>query len=504
MLPLLDSFTAGLNSIGSEILKNTLFGFDLSNEPRAGNLSVATMSKWRPQLEEKYKTIDKLNEAWGTHYAGFNAIVFSADLERAIDTNRAMLYDWTQYQQARFKEYFEWYKTSLSDRMDLDFYTHIKSQEMNEYWLENGFTLRSRIDHESLYENMDILGCDLNAAPLVNDPDYNMQWALQMFAYDYFKSFAPDKPIYDSEWHSVDSTQFRGNIPRGYMRQVMRQAALHGMGGNALWHFVRPNSDMWAWKMETPFAQPYVIEDYFAESAVIESEMDRILPFSTAKKQVHILHSNTSHVRQGKTYFDAIKSLYEALFFEDLHVGFVTEAQLADPAFLADHDVKMLVIPNSEYITDEAYDGMKSLAANGAAIIKVGNALQYNQDAKPLSGNISGNVKHVPLSTKNDAREQVYEYRAEGLVDLGGVVKRYRVEQADGTPAKYIEARFTQKEGATLGYAMNLSNEEQTLRIIGPSAQTIGFKEFKYGAFRGEASEFTLKPREFISFNISR
>src|SRR5208337_1425251 len=70
---------------------------------------------FRAWLEQKHGTIARLNDAWGTHYTGFQEIVAPPTKEaRPLPgTNRAQWYDWACFNQERFTDYLVWVKSVL-------------------------------------------------------------------------------------------------------------------------------------------------------------------------------------------------------------------------------------------------------------------------------------------------------------------------------------------------------------------------------------------------------
>src|SRR5208337_3294303 len=68
---------------------------------------------FRAWLEQKHGTIARLNDAWGTHYTGFQEIVAPPTKEaRPLPgTNRAQWYDWACFNQERFTDYLVWVKS---------------------------------------------------------------------------------------------------------------------------------------------------------------------------------------------------------------------------------------------------------------------------------------------------------------------------------------------------------------------------------------------------------
>ena len=65
-------------------------------------------------------------------------------------------------------------------------------------------------------ELLEVNGCDTRVLdkgstlphPLERPKDYAIQWRNQSLCFDFMRSVAPDKLLYDSEWHSLQTIKY--------------------------------------------------------------------------------------------------------------------------------------------------------------------------------------------------------------------------------------------------------------------------------------------------------
>jgi hypothetical protein len=406
-----------------------------------------------------------------------------------------MLYDFQLYAQNRFIEHAA-FLDSTFDKYggDLNVNSYFKIEEMNVHWNSTDYENRSRVNLEGLARVTDIVGCDGGATPFPNDAKYNMLWEQIGFFYDLYRSAEPNKPIYDAEWHSADGPYTTPDVPEGHMRQALRLAAYHGMGGTTIWTYTRPLYQHWEFKDIMAFAQPFVINDFYTEAAAIENELPRILPFPRSERDIYIYYSPASHARDVGAYAESIRGIFEGLYFKDVQIGFATEDMLADPEFLASGKVKRLVIPEARYTTKKAFEGIKTLAKSGVPIAVFGDALQADDYGEDIAERLAGNVKRLPAAN--------YDKIGDDVIKFFGMERKYTLKEESGRHPDYIEARFAEEDGETLGYAINLGKQTKKFKITGVSGAPARIAEYKRGQLLAPVREIELAPRECINFNI--
>ena len=489
------AYTEGLVNFGKDKVQDTLFALDLANEPRFGEMSELTVINWRVDLEAKYGSIAALNNIWGTDYKAFSEIAYSKEFSDLINGNKAMLYDYTLYAQKRFNTYIQWCKDALEKYGDgLKINTHLKLEEQNVHWLENNYTLKSRLDLEGLSEIADMIGCDTDAMPTVDDPKYNLDWQQTSFFFDLYKSYEPDKVIFDSEWHAAEGRYKMNDIDREHIIQALRLGAYHGLSGAVLWTYTRTMESHWSFADTMPFAQPLVIDAFYSEAVRIENEMDRIQLFPKQERDIHILYSNTSHVLQGTSYFDAIRGVHAELNFKDAPIGFVSEKMLSDSSFINNNNLKMLVIPNTQYVTKSAFEGLKALAAKNVPIIIIGDALKYNELGGAVSERLSGKIKSYPTGS--------YDKVGEEMLQFAGLTREYTLKDTSGNHPLYVEARFADDSGKTIGYAINVGRETRKFKVYDKSGKVMKISEYKNGKLLEPITEIELPAKGVLSFDI--
>ncbi len=496
-------------------LKKTIMGFTMGNETTLSNISDYTMANWRTVLQAKYGTIAALNASWGSSYASFAAISPS---DRATIWSYERGYaDWAGFNSERFNGFFAWVQTTMNGYTQpsgITFNTHAKVQSERNFAYNDDFDYRDGLNRETFSAVTPIIGVDTRVTagadtpdnkgviPPTDDPNYSISWVTQSLAFDYFKSFAPLKPVNDTEWHSVDTTRYDNpNTPEGHIPAALRLATWHGLGAANIWEYTRPdagNSDDFTANMLT--AQPYVMNAFFKEAIKVDNDMDRSTAFQQASKDVRVLFSYNSGLHGRVYYLNDLKNMYQAFNFQDKSVGLATESMLeGDLSALA--GVKLIILPSVQYLSQAALNGLKTLASNGVAIVIEGTAPQYDGDLQPLSNpTITGPLVTTMAHANNFA---AYASQASGIMDAAGVSRPYRLVDSAGNHPQYVEGRFASYGGNTIGYAINLSKIPVTFKVQNSSANTIGVKPYKNGVTSTSAvSSITLMPREYIEFQV--
>ncbi|WP_433019053.1 beta-galactosidase [Kribbella sp. CA-294648] len=516
-------------------LNETVVGFLLGNETSMTSLTDPTLAKFRQHLRTKYQTIDSLNAAWKTDtwpaspdypYLSFSAVKKAH--RPLIEASAMGAYDWHTFNFERFNGFFAWFAASLKAAAPgLTVRTHVKVES------ERSWSPRPNVwnypwgsERESLTDVTEIIGCDtrpiagpdqrspnfqltpveecvelppVDPTPL-EDPNYCLNWLFQSLEFDLMKSVAPLKPIYDTEWHAVQTTRYRNaNVPRGHMRAALRLATWHGLAATSVWQYLRMDTgeNCQFFNEASITAQPYVMNEFFNESVVIDNEMHRVTPFHQAPRKIRVVHSVSAALHDRASYLKAIQDVYQAFYFSDVQLGLMTERMLEEGRGT---DAELLILPAVRQISLPAWSRLQALSQAGTPILVVGPAPQLDNRLRPLQDqHLGGAVRQLDLATSFLAYKAVNDE----IIGWAGVARPYKVLRMDGTRPAFVEARFTSTpSGATLGYAINLGWTPETIRLERPSG-TSAFDIYRHGRVQRRASEVQLAPREYVTFNVA-
>jgi beta-galactosidase len=281
-------------------------------------------------------------------------------------------------------------------------------------------------------------------------------------SFDLAKSLAPDKPIFDSEWHAVDTVFFRDRrIPAEHMHAALWLGRLHGLSATLIWWWSRHRGPehKGRWFDASLLEQPWLLEAYAQTSLQQRRFVREILAFSQAPRPVRLLYSEASAI-QDVEYLDELLNAYEALNFLGVSVGYLTENQLRAglPA-----EVRLLIVPHARFVEDGTVRTLAGLARSPGSV-KV-TVIGSRSLARTPTGYPREPAPEILAETV--ARTQPRE--AHGTLarwtDEAGIRPLLVAVDPDGQPAWGVEVRSVESDGRRLAYLVNLMLEETRVRL---------------------------------------
>jgi beta-galactosidase len=375
----------GLSEIGSTRPQMHL----LANEPhfstmkggwRANNgLSAFSLQKYRQWLTAKYRTVDAVNEAYGTTYASLDRVTVDLPIDPAL-RGGAFWYDWCRFNMDRVNNWFTFLKRQVraNDR-------HASPVTIKML----GFTLSTLqrdhgLDIEYLTKLQDIPGADLRVAPhdaifygkqeVGLDPEtdwrsrYAYDWVEQSMYLDFTKSLCPDKLFYDSEWHGFGAVSWRHfKMKRSYVRSALWLAFTHGMGA------IKP----WLWGRDSDGAlrdsadhigelatQPIAVDAYGRVIKELNAHAERVVA-AVPKLRPFVIYYCEEAAIQDEQYTSGFKDIYEALKLLNLPVGFTTPSEIGG----LDAKKQILVVSPTRFIADNSLTKIKVFQRSGGRVV---------------------------------------------------------------------------------------------------------------------------------------
>jgi hypothetical protein len=474
-------------------LSDNMIAIDLQREPGFSSVTPYTETKYRGFLKDKYHQIDQLNQSWGTDFKSF---------EKVANPNSYFLipnayYDWCLFNNQRLMLHFKRMKSQFIDAYKGDAIPPISMTLMNGiHWRDKSY-YSTGYDRELLMKITEVNGCDTRIYPEA-DEHFSLDWQNQSMSFDFQKALDPKQPIFDSEWHSVQSVgHVHPVVEAKYLKCALRLATWHGLAGCHLWSYTGPRDQKDpAYLIGNAMTFPLVLEAYTHESLKINQNIDRVVSFTGSHKPIAIYYSLPSAVYDGIEYLEVLKKVYRALYFQDVPVTFVTD-QMLENDVINQRQIELLIVPNARYADAKVIAKMKQIQQK-IPVVFVGKECLSQSPAgseicrTPLIPSIQWPIYSSWLD---------YIEPATKVLEQAKITRPFRLSIQDTqVKIKTVEARFTRFEHKNIGYAVNLGKSGVTFSIISQSTRKkvdvldVDTKQI--------IREITLQPYEFISFDI--
>lgn len=448
-----------------------LESYCLANEPRFVERCDLTLKKFQHYLKNEFGEIAKLNRLWKTSYKSFEDIPLPPENVQDIPVK----YHWHTFRGLQIRDFFAWMKNIIHEG-DPRRPVHIKFM-MDEFSPDEG---RFGIDREALGEITDVTGCDGGTSFPAPTGEYAGGFLTQSMFYDLLKSFQPEKPIYNSEYHIIkdnDPIHYPGN----YIRTAIWEGALHGQNAFAIWVWDRSETDPeWG---DNILTRSEATESAGRTSLDLERLAKYLVRFPQTTSRVALLHSRTSKLL-SQTYLQELKKAYEGLNFlvpQGGTVKFVTERQTLTGKL---QDYRLLIVPGADYVREDAFQAVVKYARSGGKVFTTGEAFRFDQHGREreLSSEFpelklvmnhprlwAANINPEVLQGKEnllpfDARQ--YNTIFDRVLDEAGIARTFRLYDARGGLVWGVEFKSVEFDGKNILSLVNWLKESVTVRIV--------------------------------------
>lgn len=343
----------------------------LSNEPifAANKNTTYYQPIYQKYIKDKYTTIDKVNEAYGTSYTSFSELVMPTGERKSADSGKVTCYnDYREFNDSIMTEYHK----TLADAVkaiDSSLLLHTKQMTpMGAYGTSNN-RVENGVNHEKLSQFLDVNGCDAYA--YYGNEQYPLM--SKTMWYDYLTS-VKNAPVVNSEDHILkdvsgdNSVQVRRDNEFKMNMADIWQGAIHGRGATAIWFW---DKSQWTGKGTYYYNTNLTRRaDYIAEIGKITLDLNRlsgeITAIQQAKPRVGILYSDNS-MSQIPYALEATYKAYSKVLTGGEKVFFVTEEQ---PELLnTTEGLELLIVPCSSYMKAETLTQIKRFIDGGGKVL---------------------------------------------------------------------------------------------------------------------------------------
>ncbi len=430
---------------------------DLSNEIQFEDYTPEMQQRFRDFLKKKYRSIRKLNAAWKSKYQDFKQITMIRPLvfDRTVPER---FWDWVLCNREAGTEHLK-FLHDLCAKYAPGIPTHIKHlpYEFGMPWLgvqksaHNFYDYADGIDRKALAQMTPIIGTDSWAdnshdryGRLKSDAPYQTAY------FSLLKGYAPDKWIFDSEWHVIrcDPPMTRPAV----LDMIMQQNIVQGLKAGTFW-VASPGINQ---KFDIS-STPYVILQGGITTAAIRQNIGAFDAVARRPRPVGILYSPRSRAVDSAIHAGALLKLSEAMMFSGASFRLVDERQLINGEVTA-KDVKLLFVPTCPQADERLLPALKKFAGAGGKLFFGGTFCKMDgrQAAKKFKGEYA-DLDRSPVELLPQVRN---------IVKRAGLFPEIDVTLPDGKPAWGVEWHTARdKQGRKVIFIINMSKEDRTLVV---------------------------------------
>ncbi len=297
---------------------------------------------------------DLVNEAWYELMGDF----YLGDYDKWMsespggDDSWVSLYD---FNRDRVTDFFRWY-TAAVHKHDVRHPTWAKIIGLGEVM---------GVDREAIGDILDANGMD--CWPRYPDPTgrYALDVWTQAIMHDTYRSFQPDKPVLDGEYHIIS---YGSVVPEGYVRTCLWNAHLHGRDFSAIWVWGRDLEN----DLNSFYTQPSAVEEAGRTALDLQRLAEYVVEFPRQKSEVALFYGGADFQRA-----------YEAMYFLDAQFDLVSERRIEAGKLSA---YKLLVIPANVKLSRPIEKAVESFRRSGGVVFTCRDI--PGQDEKYLSREI--------------------------------------------------------------------------------------------------------------------
>jgi beta-galactosidase len=479
-----------LAQVAPLISKNShgLAVYMLANEPNwfttkeswsTGPVSDYTFQKFHKWLASEYQSnIGSLNKNWGTQFASFDAVHMDIPMSRVMKGS-AIWYDWCRFNMDRVNEWFVFLKAEIR-KNDPQALCMIKP--VTDQWYDTRNERDGGLDYESFAADIeDVCGADTAAdAPLDNrfrrfkNPEwaarYVCGWESQSMYYDFLKSLAPKKIIFDCEYHAFSAGDWRAlSVDPRYVRTILWLAHLHGMGMNLAWYWPRqrdgeiPKKDANAFFGSTGM-QPQTVDAYGRTMKELNVFAPEIAALSRAPRPVRLFYSTDSEI-QSPSFVQASARAYESSYFLGTPIGFVTSKMMAASKVPDMKTYPVLIVPSATHVSDDTIVQLKRYVESGGTIVVFGgDALAYDEHGHLRDTNVLTFLDNAVRINLNETVESIAT-RLESLFKETSFGRRIVCRDQDGKIPWGVHYVSVKQGENLLVYMVNVGKESKTVSL---------------------------------------
>ncbi len=427
-------------SVASEY--DSVHSLCLTNEPTVQASNSASRkyysSHWQAYLQERYGTVDAMNQAYGSSYDSFQQVEMPGYIEAT-----PVYYDYRNFNDQLLTEFHCWYTEAIRKE-----YPELKlhAKVMDYFHYNYSKQLFGGTDYEKMADSMDLNGCDgfsyypgADGTPL----------SLKMGWFDLMTSIK-DKPVWDTESHimSDQNVPVYDDLTPAYTAADIWNGAIHGRGAAILWQWELLNSAMPWSGSNFPNANAAFRPLDLAAVARTAMDLNRLSEEVTAlqkeRAKVGLLYSRTS-LGYNNNHMVAAADAYDSIIFSGQKVGFVTDSCPEEM-----HQYSLLVVPDVTHVSASTLTCMMEYIQNGGEVLLLGeNSLKKNEYNKEQD------VQALTYIYENADKESSVSEKIQEM----GLSSIQLIDAETGKQPENVEWSYTEYDGR---YLIHIANYDLT------------------------------------------
>ncbi|MEA3402828.1 MAG: beta-galactosidase [Armatimonadota bacterium] len=416
----------------------------LTNEPVSTNLTRCryTRQSWHQWLQERYETVQGLNETWGSEFEAFEEVPVPAPELRPDP----LACDFMRFNQQQFAGFHRFLADTIH-AMAPEIPVHAKMMIC-------AVTRPSGHGPWSIAPELFAEFCEINGNDATrwyrDGGEWATSWECEIMGFELQRS-ARDAPVFNSEDHIIIDRDVTWVDPE-HIYNVYWQGAVHGRSASTTWVWERTYSTD-ASTTGSILHRPACVE----AAAQCTLDLNRLAPQVTALQRLRprvALAYSLAGLLWDEDYERGLREAWRATTFSGHKTGFIYERQLealAEGERLGGYlsAVEVIVLPGLRHLSAGAMRGLERFAEGGGRIIVLG--------AKPIRDEYDRprELSAPVAATIAEARHEELMVALDEALREAGVEAPSRLVGPDGVPVYGVEHIAVPWEG---GWLVNISN----------------------------------------------
>ncbi|MCC6696349.1 MAG: hypothetical protein IT365_12025 [Candidatus Hydrogenedentes bacterium] len=312
------------------------------------------------------------------------------------------------------------------------------------------------IDREVLSALTDVSGCV--AAQDTSHPYLALGYPIQSLYYTLLRSFSPGAPVFNAEDGFTVDPRCTVESLRRAAHTLVWEGAMSGLAASAVPMGTRDGN------RSTLLGTPERLEGFAAACLDLNRLAPVVRAFQESPAGISILWSMSAKIySNGEPYLESVRRAYEGCHTFGYPVNFVTEASCARGALDA---VKILVIPDTPSLADEAYQAIDEYIGGGGVVVRMGKPISYTPRGTSRQGALATSTRAVLIRGTDLPTD--YLHALDAACTLEGVEQVPHAVNGSGYPLEGVKTRFAVVADVPYLYIVNLRKTAELVHVTGP------------------------------------